>query len=150
MLMRGLQFYMRSKPSLSYGRIGGEYGQRLTRITFAVIVKLSGLTYEIDRVLDELDAASIGLPDEKGTERDKAILEILRDDPNFEKILNSWVVASKMRIWLNGKKQSVISQLTNEKQSEEEQKAALAEADKRINAIVEKIVSKARFLLALA
>ena len=44
----------------------------------------------------------------------------MRDDPNFEKILNSWVVASKMRIWLNGKKQSVISQLTSEKQSEEE------------------------------
>ena len=71
-------------------------------------------------MLDELDAASIGLPEENAMQRDKAILEIMRDDPNFEKILNSWVVASKMRIWLNGKKQSVISQLTSEKQSEEE------------------------------
>ena len=55
-----------------------------------------------------------------------------------------------MRIWLNGKKQSVIGSLIKEGQSEKEQKTVIENAELKIQDIVKKIVSKARFLKAFA
>ena len=95
---------MKSKPSLSYSRIGGENGQKLARAAFAVIVKLAGLTNDLERIVQELEFASHSLPEAGDPTRDKAVLEVLNSDAGFEKILNHWITASKMRIWLNGKK----------------------------------------------
>ena len=50
---------MKSKPSLSYSRIGGENGQKLARAAFAVIVKLAGLTNDLERIVQELEFASL-------------------------------------------------------------------------------------------
>ena len=95
---------MRAKPNLTYSRIGGETGTKLTRTAFAVIVKFAGLALDLEQILSELEYASISLPEEAGPQRDQAILEALKIDPSFDKILNCWIIASKMRIWLNGKK----------------------------------------------
>ena len=57
------------------------------------------------------------------------------------------MIASKMRIWLTGKKQSVISRLTNDEQSEEETKAALEKAQEKLDEIVQKIIEKATFII---
>ena len=38
---------MRSKPNLTYSRIGGESGIRLTRIAFAIMIKFAGLTDDL-------------------------------------------------------------------------------------------------------
>ena len=94
---------MSSRPNLTFCRIGGENGTKLTRIAFAVMVKFSGLTSVLEQMLSEVEYASISLPEE-GTERDKAVLEVLLADQSFDKIINCWTAASKMRIWLNGKK----------------------------------------------
>ena len=97
---------MRGKPNFTYSRIGGQNGSKLTRAAFALMIKFAGLTNDLEGILSELEYASIALPVEEGTERDTAILETLQADPRFEALLNYWIIASKMRIWLNGKKQS--------------------------------------------
>ena len=55
-----------------------------------------------------------------------------------------------MKIWLNGKKQSVISKFVNDSQSESEKKAGTDKSDEFLNEIVIKIEDKAKFLLQLA
>ena len=55
-----------------------------------------------------------------------------------------------MKIWLNGKKQSLISRLTNDKQNKDEVDASLLKAEQIIEEIVEKIKAKAVFLSQLA
>ena len=55
-----------------------------------------------------------------------------------------------MRIWLNGKKQSIISKLTSDQQTQEEQASALVQAEQIIETIVEKIIRKGSLLLSLA
>ena len=114
MLVLGMQAFMRSKPSMTYSRIGGPNGSKLTRIAFAVMIKMAGLATDLTQLLDELDYASMSLPEEEGPEKELSILETLQANASFEKIKNSWVAASKMRIWLNGKKQSLVGKLTNE------------------------------------
>ena len=105
---------MSSRPNLTFCRIGGDNGTKLTRIAFAVMVKFTGLTTALEQMLSEVEYASISLPEKEGTERDKAVLEVLQADPSFDKIINCWTAASKMRIWLNGKKQSLISRSTHD------------------------------------
>ena len=78
-----------------------------------MIIKLAGLTQDLETIVQELDFASLSLPEATDPSHDKAVLEVLKSQPAFEKILNYWITASKMRIWLNGKKQSVISRLTS-------------------------------------
>ena len=95
---------MRGKPNYTYSRIGGPNGNKLTRAAFALMIKFAGLTTDLEAILSELEYASISLPEEAGTERDTAILEALEADPRFDALLNYWIIASKMRIWLNGKK----------------------------------------------
>lgn len=42
---------MRSKPNMSYSRIGGQNGEKLARMAFAVLIKLAGLTEDLDGIL---------------------------------------------------------------------------------------------------
>lgn len=96
---------MRGKPNLMAGsRIGGVNGEKLTRQAFAVMVKFAGLTETLELVITELDYASITLPEEEGAARDKAILEAMQDVSGFDDVLRYWIIASKMRNWLNGKR----------------------------------------------
>ena len=104
MLVKGLQCYMRSKPNLTYSRIGGANGEKLTRMAFAVIIKLSGLAADLQIIVAELDYASISLSEEEGPARDKEILEVLQSVDGFENVLRYWIIASRMRIWFNGKR----------------------------------------------
>lgn len=83
LLFRGLKHYMRSKPSLNYSRIGGKNGDKLTKMAFAVLVKLAGLVTDLTGLLNELDYASFTLPEEDGPAKDKSILEALQKDPSF-------------------------------------------------------------------
>ena len=101
LFFKALKCYMCSKPELSYGRLGGERGQSLSRAAFAVIIKLAGLANEVERVLKDLQSASLVLPEPK---HDKAILEKLSEISGFAEISNYWAVASNMQKWLNSKK----------------------------------------------
>ena len=139
---------MRSKPSLS--RIGGENGQKLTRAAFAAMVKLAGLTREVDRIVQELEVAAMSMPEAGAKMREQAMLEVLLNDKSYDKILGHWMIAAKMRIWINAKKQRVIGRLTNDESTEEEQSIALIKAEAKINEIVDKIIDKASFLVSLA
>ena len=62
---------------MSYSRIGGQNGEKLARMAFAVLIKLAGLTEDLDGILQSLDYESMTLPEEDGPIRDKAILEAL-------------------------------------------------------------------------
>jgi len=62
---------------MSYSRIGGQNGDKLTRLAFAVLIKLAGLTDDLDGILQSLDYESMTFPEEDGPNRDKAILEAL-------------------------------------------------------------------------
>lgn len=73
-------------------------------MAFAVLIKLSGLTGDLEGILQALDYESMNLPEVDGPAKDKLILEALQKDPSFQKVLNHWITASKMKIWLNGKK----------------------------------------------
>ena len=148
LLFKGLQLYMRSKVSLS--RIGGENGQKLTRAAFAAMVKLAGLTMEVERVVLELEVAAKSLPEAGAPMREQDMLEVVLNDKSYHKILIHWISAAKMRIWINAKKQRVIGRLTNDEQTEEEQSIALNQAEAEVNEIVDKIIEKASFLLSLA
>ena len=121
MMIRGLQCYMRGKPNLIAGsRIGGANGEKLTRQAFAVMVKFSGMSETLELIIQELDYASITLPEEEGPAKDKAILEAMQGVSGFDDVLRYWIIASKMRNWLNGKRQSIFSRLVIENQTEEE------------------------------
>ena len=121
MMIRGLQCYMRGKPNLIAGsRIGGTNGEKLTRQAFAVMVKFSGMSETLELIIQELDYASITLPEEEGPAKDKAILEAMQGVSGFDDVLRYWIIASKMRNWLNGKRQSIFSRLVIENQTEEE------------------------------
>ena len=151
LLERGLLLHMRSKPALSYGRIGGENGRKLTRVAFAAYIKLSGLYADLDAVLNELEYATISFAeDNDDAKQDKEILDVLKADPRFDSIFNCWAIASKMRIWLNGKRQSLHSRYVREDQPEEEQAKGEKTVQEEVDKIVEKITSKGRLLISLA
>ena len=97
LLFHGLQSHIQSKLSLGYSRIGGENGQKLTRAAFAVIVKLAGLTNDFERIFQDLEFASLSIPKAGDPTRNKAVLEVVNSVPGFEKIINHWITASKMR-----------------------------------------------------
>lgn len=55
-------------------------------------------------------------------------------------MVHHWIIASKMRIWFNHKKQEIVTRLFSD----------TAEADTELNIIVENVISKARLLMRLA
>ena len=84
------------------------------------MVKFSGMSETLELVMQEIDYASITLPEEGGPAKDKAILETMQGVSGFDDVLRYWIIASKMRNWLNGKRQSIFSRLVIENQTEEE------------------------------
>jgi hypothetical protein len=71
MLIKGLQCYVRSKPNLTYCRIGGAIAEKLTRMAFAVMVKFAGLSEDLERIVAEVEYSSVSLTLEEGPARDK-------------------------------------------------------------------------------
>ena len=122
--MAGMQCFMRSNASLSYGRIGGEIGQKLSQAAFAVMIKLSGHTDDLKGVLEEIQEAVDFIPTEEGHARDKAILETLELDPRFKDVLNYWIIASRMRSWFSKKRQNLMDRYKIDQKTGEELEVA--------------------------
>ena len=112
---------MQRQPALSYGRIGGEAGLALTRVAFAAMVKHAGLYEDLEavkKVFRGISASVLQEQDEK--KRDKDVLELLKKDQRFDSIFDCWKEASKMRIWLSAKKQSLLTRFVTSDLSVEE------------------------------
>jgi hypothetical protein len=80
-------------------RLGQALGMRLTRASFAVMIKFSGKTKDLLNMLDEFDFEVEELDIEKGPKRDAKLKEILEDLPSSKEILGHWLNAAKMRTW---------------------------------------------------
>ena len=70
LLVTGLQVYFKSKLNMTYSRIRGINGTKLSRVAFAIIIKFAGLTSDLQQTISELEYASISLPEELGRLRD--------------------------------------------------------------------------------
>jgi hypothetical protein len=85
----------RKIPMVAYARLSGEDGMRLSRATFAVMIKFSEFYDEFSNLIDEVD---INWGDLEGDdERDIKIKEIIKAAPHYEQIAKRWESASKMR-----------------------------------------------------
>ena len=52
-------------------------------MAFAVLIKLSGLTGDLEGILEALDYDSMNLPEVDGPAKDKLILEALQKESSF-------------------------------------------------------------------
>ncbi len=80
---------------VAYARLSGEDGMRLSRATFAVMIKFSEYFDEFNNLVDEID---INWSDLEGdADRDLKIKEMIKAAAHYEQIAKRWESASKMR-----------------------------------------------------
>ena len=119
-------------PMVPFSRTGGANGLSMTRAAYAVMIKFSDLQDEFTQLVDTVGMNSSIM--EEGPEKEKAILEMIKDSPHGDVIISRWESASRIRPWINEKKQQlshrlekqVNSELVNKKK-EERQKQKEAE-----------------------
>lgn len=80
---------------VAYARLSGEDGMRLSRATFAVMIKFSEFFDEFSMLVDEIEMLWLDL--ENDSERDIKIKEAIKAAPHYENIAKRWESASKMR-----------------------------------------------------
>ena len=124
--------------------LGQALGMQLTRAAFAVMIKFQGLLPSFQTLYDEVDML-------ERSEKDDALVYTFEEAINSEGILKCWANATKMRQWLNQKKQS-IGRATDEGElaafddgdSENER-----EREEQLQSVCQQVVSKAEFLAAM-
>ena len=76
---------------VTFARIGGEDGMRLTKAAFAVILKYSETLDRFSCLTTDIEIIAISLPeDTKGIAREKAIVKELSTNADFELLVSKW------------------------------------------------------------
>ena len=144
-ICKALQLALKRKGGLvaGYCHAGQADGMRLTRATFAVMIKFQRLTDTLKELIEETAASDdFVIPKEDGPDKDAALLLILDDFEKNEQVLSCWSNATKMRRWLITKKQSIAEKLEFSDDKEQVEVATLQQ-------IIQKVVEKAEFLSVL-
>lgn len=110
------QFLERKVPFVPYARLGGADGMRLSRASFAVMIKFSEFFEDFIAMVDEVDLLWDQL--EGDDERDFKIKDQLKTLTHYEQIAKRWESASKMRQWINEKKKNLIERIKKEVEAE--------------------------------
>jgi hypothetical protein len=101
---------------VAYARLSGEDGMRLSRASFAVMIKFSEFFDEFNQLVDEIDMQWSDL--EGDSERDIKLKEMIKATPHYEQIAKRWESASKMRQWISEKKKNLIEKIKKEVETE--------------------------------
>jgi hypothetical protein len=151
-------------------KAGGKEGMKVSRAAFAAILSLNenykdcSLT-ELSMFLDQIELTVVAI-DDKSNENDvfKQITEDINSVGSLNSFLDRWQIASKMRIWLQGMRKDISNDLLQQRKREifveEEEKEFFTEKEnnediivqeqKEIEALVQKVVGKAEFLISLS
>ena len=119
-------FLERKIPMVPYARLSGEDGLRLSRATFAVMIKFSEFFDEFVHIVNDIEMNWVDL--EGDEDREVKIKELLKSAPHYEQISKRWESASKMRQWISEKKKNLIEKIKKDveveykKKKEEEKK----------------------------
>ena len=115
--------------------VGGTSGMRMSRAAFAVIVKFSDLFDEFSYLVDFLALQLETKKDTTPEEDDEIIKKMKEFFPKSKDLLKNWQSASRMRQWINEKKQSIIekeeSKLSQEIQKQKKKKLEEKKAEKK-------------------
>ena len=89
------------RPMITYARLGGLDGLRMTRAAFAVMIKFSDLLEDFIALVD-----AVGMQNnlEEEATRDQNLIALIKDQPHSEILVNRWESAARMRQWINEKK----------------------------------------------
>jgi hypothetical protein len=150
-------------------KVGGKEGMKVSRAAFSAILSLNQNDKDCSftHILIFLDHIELSIFSMKDKTKENEVFEQLAKELDSEGILESflerWEAASKMRIWLQEKRKDISNDLLEHKEKStpvEEEKKLLIEEDKNediiaqeqkeIDALIEKIVKKAEFLINLS
>lgn len=128
-------FLERKIPMVPYARLSGVDGMRVSRAAFGVMIKFSEFYDTFTHMVDEVDMQWHML--EGDSEREIKMKEAVKGVPHYEMVFKRWESASKMRQWVNEKKNNLIEKIKKEveaeykkKKDEEKNKAPAAEEQK--------------------
>lgn len=110
------QFLERKIPMVPYARLAGSDGMRLSRATFAVMIKFSEFFQDFIDIVGEVDIMWSEF--EGDAEREIKMKEELKKQEHFEQISKRWESASKMRQWINEKKKNMMDKVKKEVEAE--------------------------------
>ena len=146
-------------PPIQFARLGGVNGLKLTRSSFAVMIKFSDILEDFIALQEEVAIQANMEPDDK---KDKNLIAFIKTNPQAEIIMRRFESASRMRQWINEKKQAMSNELelvvkkeirdkraalsmdtdTNKK-ADEEEKASLEKKLETLKNNVEELTQKA-------
>jgi len=106
----------RKIPFVPYARLAGADGLRLTRAAFAVMIKFSEFFDSFQQIVDEVDMQWSTL--EGDPEQEIKVKEIVKSMPHYDMILKRWDSASKMRQWVNEKKNNLAEKVKKDVEAE--------------------------------
>jgi hypothetical protein len=96
-------------PPISFARLGGINGLKISRAAFAVMLKYSDVLEDFVALRDEV-AAQANLESSE-TDKQKNLMAFIKTVPHSDVILRRWESASRMRQWINEKKQTLANEL---------------------------------------
>jgi hypothetical protein len=99
-----------------YARLAGVDGMRLSRATFAVMIKFSEFFQNFIDLVDEVDITWSTL--EGDADREIKMKEEVKKFELFDQISKRWESASKMRQWINEKKKNMMDKVKKEVETE--------------------------------
>lgn len=134
-----LQYILERKmPMVPFARLGGPEGLKMSRAAFAVMIKFSDLSEDFQVLVDTVNMQAT---EEEGPGKLKALADLIKSQPQGDIIIRRWESASRMRQWINEKKQSLVIKLEKkvkqelladkEKAKEEKEKKAKEEEEKK-------------------
>lgn len=113
-------FLERKVPMVPYARLSGEDGLRLSRASFAVMIKFSEYFEEFVHLVNEIEMNWVDLDGD--ADREVKIKDMLKAAPHYEQISKRWESASKMRQWISEKKKNLIEKIKKEVEVEYKKK----------------------------
>lgn len=103
---------------INHAKVGQEDGLLMSRTAFTVMVKYSQLVDVFEETLQEIEVLDGQIDitmDAK--ERLKEFRAEIKDDDNFKQLLQQWVQASKIRIWIVEKKNNLSEKIEQSQRS---------------------------------
>ena len=99
------------RPPISFARLGGLNGLKISRAAFAVMLKYSDVLDDFVALKDEITVQA-ELESDPSTKQ-KNLMAHIKTVPHADVILRRWESASRMRQWINEKKQTLANEQEN-------------------------------------
>ena len=99
------------RPPISFARLGGLNGLKISRAAFAVMLKYSDVLDDFVALKDEITVQA-ELESDPSTKQ-KNLMAHIKTVPHADVTLRRWESASRMRQWINEKKQTLANEQEN-------------------------------------